>query len=86
MQACEVDGRPPSTAADIDLCLRAVSLQSLRQRMLTSWHNQLARVGGAELATAVPEDIAGRFRTTWTGRSAGRRRGPSCVLTWPRPG
>jgi very-short-patch-repair endonuclease len=61
MQACEVDGRPPSTAADIDLCLQAVSLQSLRQRMLTSWHNQLARVGGAELGTPVPEDVLGRL-------------------------
>ena len=29
--------------------------------MLTSWHNQLARVGGAELGTAVPEDVLGRL-------------------------
>ena len=61
MQECEVDGRPPSTAQDIDLCLQAVTLASLRQRMLTSWRNQLARVGGAELGTPVPEDILGRL-------------------------
>ncbi|MDX6333969.1 MAG: hypothetical protein QOG05_1309 [Streptosporangiaceae bacterium] len=61
VQMCEVDGRPPATAQDIDLCLQAVALQSLRQRMLTSWRNQLARVGGAELGTPVPEDVLGRL-------------------------
>ena len=61
MHECVVDGRPPSTAQDIDLCLHAVTLASLRQRMLTSWRNQLARVGGAELGTPVPEDILGRL-------------------------
>jgi very-short-patch-repair endonuclease len=73
MQECEVDGRPPSTAQDIDLCLQAVSLQSLRQRMLTSWRNQLARVGGGELGALVPEDVLGRLLED-LGRALG----------WPR--
>ena len=61
MQECQVDGRQPSTAEDIDLCLQAVTLGNLRRRMLTSWQNQLARVGGTELGAAVPEDVLGRF-------------------------
>ena len=56
---CVVDGRQPSTAEDIGLCLRAVELESLRRKMLTSWRNQLSRVGGAELAAAAPEDVLG---------------------------
>ena len=60
VQECEVDGRLPSTAEDIDLCLQAVTLEDLRRRMLTSWRNQLARVGGPDLGAAVPEDVLGR--------------------------
>ena len=58
-QQCTIDGRQPSTAEDIDLCLQAVALDDLRRRMLTSWRNQLARVGGPELDTQVPEDVLG---------------------------
>jgi len=61
VQECEVDGRQPTTAEDIDLCLQAVLLANLRSRMLVSWRNQLARVGGTELGTAVPEDILGHL-------------------------
>jgi very-short-patch-repair endonuclease len=61
VQECEVDGRQPSTAEDIDLCLQAATLENLRHRMLTSWRNQLARVGGAELGATVPEDILGHL-------------------------
>ena len=61
VQQCAVDGRQPSTAEDIDLCLQAVTLDNLRRRMLTSWQNQLARVGGLELGTDVPEDVLGRL-------------------------
>jgi len=60
MQDCAVDGRQPSTAADIGLCLQAAALRDVRRRLLTSWHNQLARVGGAELGGTVPEDVLGR--------------------------
>jgi very-short-patch-repair endonuclease len=60
MQGCTVDGRPPSTAADIDLCLRELSLRDVRRRVLTSWHNQLERVGGGDLGGRVPEDALGR--------------------------
>jgi very-short-patch-repair endonuclease len=59
LQECEVDGRQPVTVADIDLCLQAAALESLRGRMRTSWQNQVARVGGAELEAAVPEDVLG---------------------------
>ncbi|MGH3273452.1 MAG: hypothetical protein ACRDNZ_03895, partial [Streptosporangiaceae bacterium] len=61
VQACEVDGHQPGSAADIDLCLQAVTLENLRQRMRTSWHNQMARVGGADLDPVAPEDGLGRF-------------------------
>ncbi len=60
VQECEVDGRLPSTAGDIELCLQAVTLDDLRRRMLTSWRNQLARVGGPDLGAAIPEDVLGR--------------------------
>ena len=73
VQECEVDGRQPSTAEDIDLCLQAVTLEDLRRRMLTSWRNQLARVGGAELGAAVPEDVLGHLLDD-LGRA----------LSWPR--
>ena len=73
VQQCAVDGRQPSTAEDIDLCLQAVTLDNLRRRMLTSWRNQLARVGGPELGTDVPEDVLGRLLDD-LGRALG----------WPR--
>jgi very-short-patch-repair endonuclease len=60
-QQCTVDGRQPSTPEDIDLCLQAVALDNMRRRMLVSWRNQLARVGGLELGTDVPEDVLGRL-------------------------
>ena len=61
VQECVVDGRQPSTAEDIDLCLQAVALERLRWRIRTGWHNQVARVGSAELPGAAPEDILGRL-------------------------
>ena len=73
LQECQVDGRQPSTSEDLDLCLQAVGLASLRRRMLTSWHNQLARVGGAELRTPVPEDVLGPLLEDLAR-----------VLAWPR--
>ena len=73
VQECEVDGRLPSTAGDIELCLQAVTLDDLRRRMLTSWRNQLARVGGPDLGAAIPEDVLGRAL-----EDLGR------ALSWPR--
>ena len=61
MQLCTVNRRQPSTAEDVDLCLQAVTLDNLRQRMLTSWRNRPARVGGPELSTDVPEDVLGQL-------------------------
>ncbi len=73
LQECQVDGRPLRTVADIDLCLQQAALENLRERMRTSWHNQVARVGGAELdAAAVPEDAIGSLL-----EDLGR------VLAWP---
>jgi very-short-patch-repair endonuclease len=73
LQECEVDGRQPRTVADIDLCLAKVTLDTLRQRIRTSWQNQVARVGGTELEAAVPEDVLGPFL-----EELGR------ALSWPR--
>lgn len=61
VQECEVDGHQPGTVEEIGLCLQAVALGSLRQRMRTSWRNQLARVGGADIDGAVPEDVLGHL-------------------------
>ena len=60
MQECQVDGRPASTAEDVDFCVQAVTLDDLRRRMLTSWQNQMARISGPDLDAAFPEDILGR--------------------------
>ena len=59
LQDCRVDGRLPSTAEDIDLCLQAMDLASLRRQMLTAWRNQLDRIGGPDLDADVPEDFLG---------------------------
>lgn len=61
VQECQVDGRQPSTAEDIDLCLQMVTLKSLRGRIRTSWHNQVARIGGTGLEADAPEDMLGRL-------------------------
>jgi very-short-patch-repair endonuclease len=73
LQDCEVDGRQPSTAEDVSLCLHAVTLENLRHRMLTSWHNQLARIGGTDLGAAVPEDVLGGVLDELTR-----------AITWPQ--
>jgi hypothetical protein len=73
LEKCAVDGRQPVTVADIDLCLQAAALENLRGRMRTSWQNQVARVGGAELEAAVPEDVLGPLL-----EDLGR------ALSWPR--
>ena len=53
------------------MCLQAVTLENLRCRMLTSWRNQLGRVGGTDLG--VPEDALGHVLDD-LGRA----------LAWPR--
>jgi very-short-patch-repair endonuclease len=73
LQDCRVDGREPSTAQDIDLCLQAIQLGSVRRQMLTSWRNQLGRIGGPDLDAAVPEDVLGPFLEDL-----------SDTLAWPR--
>jgi len=73
LDKCAVDGRQPVTVADIDLCLQAAALENLRGRMRTSWQNQVARVGGAELEAPVPEDVLGPLL-----EDLGR------ALSWPR--
>ncbi|HSR24653.1 MAG TPA: AAA domain-containing protein, partial [Candidatus Eisenbacteria bacterium] len=73
LQDCRVDGREPSTAQDIDLCLQAIQLGNVRRQMLTSWRNQLGRIGGPDLDAAVPEDVLGPFLEDL-----------SDTLTWPR--
>jgi very-short-patch-repair endonuclease len=70
---CRVDGREPATARDIDLCLQAIQLGNVRRQMLTSWQNQLGRVGGPDLDAAVPEDALGPFLEDL-----------SDTLAWPR--
>jgi very-short-patch-repair endonuclease len=70
LQSCTVNGRQPSTAADIDLCLRAAALRDVRRHIATSWHNQLERVGGDGLGGSAPEDVIGS-RLTDLARALG---------------
>jgi hypothetical protein len=73
LSECAVDGRPLRTVADIDLCLQQARLEGLRERIRTSWSNQVARVGGADLDAGLPEDVLGPLLD-----DLGR------VLAWPR--
>lgn len=55
LELCRVDGRLPTTASDVELCLQAVRRQDLRRRFVTRWTNRMILVDGPALDDALPE-------------------------------
>jgi hypothetical protein len=60
LAVCMIDGRPPATAEEIHLCLRAIQLSVLRRQLRTRWSKMVATVGGPALEDPNPEDALGR--------------------------
>jgi very-short-patch-repair endonuclease len=59
LELCSVDGRVPTTAADVELCLLAVRRAELRRSLTTRWANRMSRVDGPQVDSPVPEDLIG---------------------------
>ncbi len=60
LDACRVDGRVPSTAEEVDLCLAAILGDDSRRELASRWRNGTARVDGPSLGPDRPvEDLAG---------------------------
>jgi len=60
--ACLVDGEPPRTAEDMELCLAEARYRRRRQELVRRWNDTVGRVGGPVLvpATDTPEyELAG---------------------------
>lgn len=55
----KIDGRAPSTAADVELCLAAIEQAEGRRQFSTRWANRMERVDGPELTETNPEEAAG---------------------------
>ena len=54
--ACRVNGRAPTTAADVDLCLAELQRAGLRRQLTTRWSNRMSRCDGPQLEGPLPED------------------------------
>jgi very-short-patch-repair endonuclease len=77
VERCKVDGRPPATAEDVEMCQRALDLAAARRRLTRRWNGQADIVDGPVLAGSRPEENAGeqlellRFAldrdATWAG-------------------
>jgi very-short-patch-repair endonuclease len=59
--SCTVNGRPPATADEVELCLLQLRLQELRDQVARRWATQLAPVESPALQTERPEDEVGGF-------------------------
>ncbi len=57
---CSIDGRPATSAADIDLCLAAHDLAEVRRSLQTRWNAQIGPVHGPTLEQERPEEEVGR--------------------------
>lgn len=54
---CSVDGRPPTTAEKVDLCLAALARKEHQRRLKALWANGTGRVNGPDLDDrSAPED------------------------------
>lgn len=58
---CTVNGRLPTTTAEVELCLQAIRRQSLRRQLTTRWTNRVTRVDGPIVEGPVPEDAIGGY-------------------------
>lgn len=72
LEACSVDGRTPSSASDLELCLHHIRLSVLRRQIVTRWNNQVSRVDGPRLDDHNAEDEIGVLLDDING-----------VLAWP---
>jgi len=60
LESCSVDGRIPTTVADLDLVSGEITRRTYRQRLATRWANVAPRVGGPPLTDHSPvEDQIG---------------------------
>ncbi|MGE4163943.1 MAG: AAA domain-containing protein [Vicinamibacterales bacterium] len=60
IEQCRVDGRPPATAAELDLCLLGLERLDRRTQMVNRWTNRIERVSGPPIDGLNPEDAVGR--------------------------
>jgi very-short-patch-repair endonuclease len=58
---CTVNGQPPTTTAEVELCLQAIRRQTLRRQMSTRWMNRVSRVDGPQVEAQIPEDAIGGY-------------------------
>jgi hypothetical protein len=54
---CLVDGHPPNSAAEVDLCLQQLRLTDIRRGIATRWLNEAQQLGAAPLGSAPEEDL-----------------------------
>lgn len=60
LERCWVDGRHPTSVAEVDLVHAELARRQWRRRLATRWHNAVSRVGGPPLETTrPPEDVLG---------------------------
>lgn len=59
LSLCTVDGRIPSTAEEVQLCLDQVQLQGLREALARRWSSQVEAIHGPDLELGRPEDSLG---------------------------
>lgn len=58
VEACQVDGRPPTTADQVRICLDFLATERLRHQLARRWRTQTAEVGAPGLA-GLPEESVG---------------------------
>lgn len=56
---CQVDGRIPATADDVNVCITELRVQELRRGLQTRWRNQIESIGGPRLPDLLPENEIG---------------------------
>jgi hypothetical protein len=52
---CTVDGRPPATPDEIDLCVARLEAEADRRTLVTRWRNRMDLIDGPGIDTARPE-------------------------------
>jgi very-short-patch-repair endonuclease len=56
VEACKVDGRPPSSLEQVDLCLAALGRREQQRRLRTRWNQGVSRIGGPILNDERPPE------------------------------
>jgi very-short-patch-repair endonuclease len=58
VNACSVDGRRPSSADDVELCLAILHYREQQHRIRVSWSSEMERIGGPSLKESTPTEDA----------------------------